>query len=141
MTEATASLGAKIHIGDGQAPTEGFDPIAEVRDWTYGRGAATEEATSHDSDRYREFAVVIKEQADVTFEVNWIADDASQERLETVYESGDPGTFRFFDPGDTNGLEVSALVVNIVRNRPVVGILRNSITLRPTGAPAAVVGS
>lgn len=140
-TQATASLGAKIHVGDGEAPTEGFDPIAEVRDWTYGRGAATEEATSHDSDGFREFIATIGEQSDVSFDVNWIGDDATHDRLEEIYASRRAGTFRFYEPDETDGLEMKAIVVNIVRNRPVVGVLRNSITLRPTGAPTVVAGS
>lgn len=145
MTEATASLGSKIHVGDGTEPTEAFAPVAEARDWAYGKTSATEEATSHDSDEYREHIHTIFEQPDITFEVNWIATETTHARLAAIQASKKPGTFRFYDVDDAgdpiDGVEVSCLVTNITRNRPVVGVLRNSITLKPTGKPVDVAGS
>jgi hypothetical protein len=144
VTEATTSNGSKIHVSNGDEPLT-FTAIAEVRDWTYGKVSATEEATSHDSLGHREHVHTIFEQPDVTFEVNWIAGEETHERLEAIQAGKRAVPFRFFDVDEDgeeiDGIQVDCLVTAVNRARPAVGIKRNSITLKPTGAPAPVAGS
>lgn len=143
VTEARSAYGSVINIGDGDDP-EVFTPIAEVKDISGPTESAdVVEVTPHrtgDGAGYKERITTLLDLGTVTFDVNWIGDDAGQLALVDALRLKAKTSFQVLDP-DGTGVQFSAYVTQVGRTNPVNGALVRSITLQPDGAPIDVTGS
>ena len=138
-TSGVVGLGTLLKIGNGSSP-ETFTAIAEVKDIS-GPNLSMEFAEfthQQSSDGYREYKPTFKMSGDITFDCNFLPDDATQ----TFASSGllydyDQKTLRNFqllfpDSGATLA-SFSAYVANIQPSAPMSEALSLSVTLRVTG--------
>lgn len=133
-TSAVSSHGTLLKIGDGGG-SEVFTTIAEVKDIS---GPAlsweTEDVTNHDSSKWREHIVTIKEGGEVTFEINYYS-ATTQDSLRTDMLAGTKRNFQVVfptSPAETHAF--AAYITGIEYDAPVEGVLSQSITLTITGA-------
>lgn len=140
MSNAVSSFGILLKIGDGGGP-ETFTTIAEVQDIAGPKLAlATEEVTHHTSTGgYDEFIGTIKSGGEVTFDLNFIVQDATQSFSTGLIKDYDDKTLRNFtitwtDTGTTTW-PFSALVTAFEPDGPVSGKLSAAVTLKISGQP------
>lgn len=123
-------------MGDGGG-SEVFTTIAEVRDID-GPGFAqgTEEVTSHDSNRRREFIATLLEGGEVSFGLNFFADTTQGPTggLYAAYEDGEAHNFQMVltTTGDDT-INFAAICTEFQFTAPVEGALTADVTLQITG--------
>lgn len=133
-TQAVSSHGTLLKVGDGADP-EVFTTIAEVQDISGPEmSLSMEDATSHDSGGWREEIPTLLEAGDITFDINYYADE-TQEILEQAQYNRARLNFQMVVPMDTPVTkEFSGYVTGFGFNAPVEGIFRASVTIRVSGA-------
>ena len=143
MTNAIAGYGTLLQAGDGAA-TEVFATIAEVKDISGpGLEMTQEEATSHDSTNgWREFVSTLADGGEVSFEVNFIPTDGTQDASTGLIADFEARTLRNFqlvfpDTGSTTW-GFAANVSGFEPAEPVDGLLTASVTLKISGEPTLV---
>lgn len=138
-TSGVVGLGTLLKLGDGASP-EVFTTIAEVKDIT-GPGLTMEfaEFTHMQSDSgYREYKPTFKASGDITFNCNFLPDNATQGFTSTGliydYEQKTLRNFQLLFP-DTGATLASfaAYVANIQPSTPMSGPMELAVTLRVTG--------
>lgn len=140
MTDGISSFGTYLKIGDGATP-EAFTTIAEVLDIAGpDLSLDTEDATSHDSTGgWEEVIGTILRSGEVTFDVNYNPAGATHDASTGLIADMVARTRRNFqlvfpDSGNTTWA-FTALVTSFAPAAPVAGVLRASLTLKPTGQP------
>lgn len=141
MSNAVAGYGTLLKLGDGGGP-ETFTTIAEVKDVTGpGMEADTIESTNHSSPNgWKEYLAGMLDAGEVTFSVNFIPSDATQDdatglifvmkqRLKRNFQLLWPG------PGANRLCAFPALVTGFEPTAPVDDALTADITLKVTGEP------
>ncbi len=141
VTQAKASFGTLLKIGDGGGGSEVFTTIAEVKDIVpIPLTLDTEEVTHHSSPGgYEEFVATIKRTGEVTFDINWILQNATQSFTAGLLKDFDDKTLRnfqivFTDVGSTVWA-FSGFVTGFEPDASVSGVSEASITLKITGQP------
>ena len=138
-SNATAAFGTLLKVGDGGGP-EVFTAIAEVKDIAGPQlSTDTEEVTHHQSVRaFEEFVATIKRTGEVTFPVNWLPNDATQDFTTGIGNDYDDRTKRNFQlvyaSSPTVTWAFAAFVTGYEPAAEVAGVLEGSITLKLTGA-------
>ncbi len=143
VTSAEFAQGTLLKGGDG-AETEVFTTIAEVLDIS-GPGLSMEpvDATSHDSDGWKEFIAGLKDGGDVSFDIQYIPSNATHKNASGgVLYDFDQRTLRNFqlvfpDSGSTTWT-FAAFVTGFEPQAPVEDKLTASLTLKISGAPTLV---
>lgn len=135
MTQAQLGYGVRLKLGDGATPTENFVTIAEVKDLEDGDDIELREATNHQSaGRRREYISGLIDGGEVTFTVNYIPTDATQNRITGLQASlGLTKNFRLEEPGNPTGYQFAAVVMNTGKTYPVDDIMEMSVTLKKSG--------
>lgn len=140
MSNAHAAHGTLLQIGDGATPTEGFTTIAEVKDIDLGLAQEPIEVTNHSStDGWRERIGGLLDGGEVTFEVNFLPADDTQDFPAGLLKDMVDRTKRnfkvvFTDTANTEWL-IPALVSSFEPSAPVDGALTASVTLTAAGKP------
>ena len=133
-TSAVSSHGTFLKVGDGAGGGEAFTTIAEVLDIT-GPGTTlnTEDATSHDSAGWKEIIPTLKENGEVTFDINYYK-HATQTSLRADLEARTKRNFQLVFPGSVaETASFSGYVTSFEYAAPVEGILRASATIAVSG--------
>jgi hypothetical protein len=134
---AKAAFSARLQKGDGGSP-EVFTTIAEVKDIEGPEiRSLFEEVTSMDSaDGFAEKIPTTREASDVTFQVNMLQDDATQNGLRADLAAGTYRNFRLLlPPGYTKRISFGGYVQSIGQSAPVKGALTSAMSLVVTGKP------
>ena len=93
-------FGAEFQRGDGATPTEAFTAVADILDIS-GPTVEVEEidVTSHGSpNRWREFIPGLKNGGEVTFELNFQADETTHTQIQTDINSNQVRNYRIVLP-------------------------------------------
>lgn len=133
-TSAVGSHGTLLKRGDGGSP-ENFVTIAEVLDIS-GPALAlgTEDATSHDSNFWREFIPTIREGGDVTFDIQYYS-HTTHDSLIADFNNRTLRNFQVVFPiTPTETWAFAAYVTGFSMSAPVEGKLTASVTLQISGA-------
>lgn len=138
VTSATSSFGILLKIGDGGG-TEVFTAIAELKD-TDGPDITvdTEEVTTHASPGgWDEHIATIIRGGDVTFDLNWLPQNATHSFTSGLLKDLNDRTLRNFqlvwtDVGTTTW-PFSALIVGFKPGGPVAGVLGAGVVLKISG--------
>lgn len=139
-SKAVSTAGVKLQKGDGATPTEAFTTIAEVTSISGpNESADTIEVTSFDSTA-KEFIPALRDGGEVSFEFNFVGDDATQAALRTQFVNGTVGNFKIDCDDATATLtvpskysfaaSVTSLGMNFATNDKITG----SCTLKVSGA-------
>lgn len=132
-TSAVSSHGTELKVGDGNDP-EVFATIAEVKDIS---GPAMtlnmQDATSHDSDGWREEIATLLEAGDISFDINYTS-HTTQETLEDAQYTRERLNFQMVLPlNPTVTKTFAGYVTSFGLGAPVEGILTASVTIRVSG--------
>jgi predicted secreted protein len=88
MSKATSTVGVKLKRGDGAGPPEVFAAIAEVTSISGPNETAAQiDVTSFDS-AAREYIAGLRDGGEISFEFNFVGDDASQAALRADFAAG-----------------------------------------------------
>ena len=137
-TSAMNAHGTLLKLGDGGG-SEVFTTIAEVLDIS-GPGLARGvlDATSHSSGGWKEKIAGIKDGGQVSFDINWVPNNAthgSSTGLISFFEADVARNFKLVEnTAPPLTWSFSALVVNFNSAKPVDGVRKGSITLEITGS-------
>lgn len=133
-TSAISSHGTLLKIHDG---TSTYTTIAEVLDISGGgQELMTVETTNHDSGGWTEFTPTLLSGQEVTFDVNYYS-ATTQDQVETDQANKTKRLFQIVRPLPSSGTDTRqfyAYITNVEFESPVEGVLKGSITLRPTGS-------
>lgn len=143
---AAFGRGFILQAGDGGSPTEGFDPIAEVRDfdelWPQTRDF--EPVTSQDTPGgVEEVKPAVLRTGEMTFEVNFLPTHPTHDPttgLRADFLNGTRRNFRaiYPPPYNTRRVEFAAYVARYPVAIPVDGIMRGRVVLRLDGVMSEV---
>lgn len=140
-TSAVSSHGTLLKIGDGGG-SEVFTTIGEVLDISGpSYELSTEEVTNHDSSGWREFIPTLLDVGEITFDINYYS-ATTQDQIETDHRAKTKRNFKLVFPLPASGTDTrafSAYITGVEFSAPVEGVLKGSITLRPTGADTKTV--
>lgn len=130
---AFSSHGTKLKMGDGASP-EVFATVGEVKDIS---GPAmtlnTEDATSHDSNGWREVVPTILEPGDVSFDINYTG-TTTQAALRAAQLARTLASFQLVFPFTVEETHsFSGYVTSFEYSAPVEGIVTASVTISVTG--------
>lgn len=141
MSDAVSGYGTLLKMGDGAEP-EVYTTVAEVKDIGGPEMEADViEVTNQDSTGgWKEFIAGLLDAGEVTFDVNWLPGDATQDAttgLVSVMFARVKRNFRLQWPGTGAGKVCTfpALVTGISPDSPVDDANTASITLKVTGPP------
>jgi predicted secreted protein len=142
MSDAISSFGTLLQISDGASPTEAFTNVGEVRDGSgLARTRTTQETTHHlTAEASRTYIATLKDGGEPTYEVNWVADNATHQQIQADYDSGVARNFRIVYP-DNEMDSFAAIITNLTFPSPVDGVRRANLTLRTTGLVSDVIQS
>lgn len=132
-TQAKGAFGTKLYRDDG---TGTFVAVAEVMDIN---GPAVsqiiEDATNMDSPNGwgEKIAVGLREAGDITFQMNLLQDDTSQNALLTDLGASTKRNFRLVLAGGTKRWAFAGFVASIGQSYPVKGKMVNDVTITVTG--------
>lgn len=136
MTQAVNSNGTLLQMGDGMV-SETFTTVAEVLDISGpSLEAGTEEATSHDSDGWREFIVTLLTAGEVSFDLNFFNDptqDFTTGILDVMLNGETVNWQLVFPTSPLVTVSFAAMVTGHDFDAPVEGKLSASVTLQTTG--------
>src|SRR5512139_540953 len=140
MTSAIAGNGVLLKIGDG-GTAEVFDTIAEVLDID-GPNQTREqiEVTSHSSAGWREYIAGLKDGGEISFPINHVPTDATQQDLYALLASGTTNNFKIVYP---NGYRdtFAAIVTDYSTKSPVDGAVTDEVKLKISGAVTRETGT
>ena len=140
MTNAVAGNGVLLKMGDG-GTAEVFDTIAEVLDID-GPSQTREqiEVTSHSSAGWREYIAGLKDGGEISFPVNMVPTDTTQQDLYALLGSGTMNNFKIVYP---NGYRdtFAAIVTDYSTKSPVDGTVTDEIKLKISGAVTRAQGT
>ena len=140
MTSAIAGNGVLLKLGDG-GTSEVFTTIAEVLDID-GPNQTREqiEVTSHSSAGWREYIAGLKDGGEVSFPINSVPSDQTQDDLLAMLESGEDANFKIVYP---NGYRdtFAAIVTDWGTKSPVDGAVTEEIKLKISGAVTRELGT
>lgn len=121
----------------------GYTTVSEITsDITFGVDQDMLDATHHGSGGYEDFKNGIKRIEALTFEVNWLGTDDTQDftaGLGQQFEDGTKYNFQIVFPSTGQTFKFAAFVKSVKITGSVKGILKGSITLQPSGAPVATM--
>lgn len=135
MSQAKGGFKTKLYRED---PTGTWQQVSEILDVT---GPAVsqvlEDATHMDSaDGYAEkIAVGLREVGDVTFQMHFLQDDASQAGLRADLNASTLRNYRIVFPPATKRIAFDGFVANIGAAFPVRGKMVRDVTISITGKP------
>lgn len=140
MTDATWGYGSLLQINTGS----GMTTVAEVMDIAGPQTTRDRvDVTNHSSPNgYEEFILTVKRSGEVTFKMNLIPDDPSQDEttgLFSLYNSGVLTPMQIVWPSPAGGgpsigsVTFSAYVTGFRFNEPVNAQLSADVTLKPSG--------
>lgn len=135
MTSAVIGKGTLLKAGDGGGP-EVFTTIAEVKSISGPQITRdTLDVTNMDSvGNFREFVSTLQDGGTVSFDVNYIGDNTSQNNMKTDQDNGTARNFQILMPNVGATLfAFTALVVGNDFNFEIDGIISLSISLKITG--------
>lgn len=133
MTQAVAGNPVLLQLGDGNTGSETFDTIAEVLDIDGpNQTRAQIEVTSHSSNGWREFIAGLRDGGDISFPINSVPTDATQQDLRALIDSGEAAHFKIVYP---NGYRdtFSAIVTDYGTKSPVDGAVTDEIKMKISG--------
>ena len=145
-TEAIASHGTLLQIGDGGTP-ESFTTIAEVGDIDLpDMGNEFEDVTVHTtSGRSRAYKAILLKDKTIEAEINFLPGDATHDGstgLKSLADSGEANNFQvILTDDDSTTYRFSAFVETFQPHAPVSGILKADLALRVDGEFEDVTGS
>ncbi len=141
MTNAIAGNGVLLKMGNGATSNETFTTLAEVLDID-GPSQAREqiEVTSHSSGGWREYIAGLRDGGEVSFPVNMVPSDATQDALRDLYDSGESANFKIVYP---NGYRdtFAAIVTDWSTKSPVDGAVTDEIKLKISGEVTRALGT
>lgn len=135
-SQARSGFGLQLWRGDGATPTEVFTKVPEVTDvQNVGvKVLETVESTHMESDNgYKEYIPTLKDEGEMTCDVNWLIGNAVQNSLATDFENRTLRNFRLILPGAGKRLEGAAFVTNISSAVPRDGKMTRTFTLKKSG--------
>lgn len=134
-SEARLGFGAKLMMGDGGSP-ESFAVIGELGDFDDADSVELIEVTNHQSPNGRkEYIADLIDGDEIQFECNYIPSHATHNVATGLRgKLGQRLNFRIEAPGETQGTEFPAIVMNVGRSLPVAGVMKLSVTLKKSGA-------
>lgn len=137
---AETCYGLALQLHNGGSPGS-YTSVAEVTNLGgFGLSAETADITSMESTSgVREFKPTLLTGKDVTFNVNFLKDNATHDNTSGVLYLLNNRTYRkwkvLHSDTATTMWEFYAYVVDVQINPPLNGVWTGQITLRPTGAP------
>jgi len=137
-TIGTSGFGTLLQVGDGASPTEVFSTIAEVTGLS-GPSLSLEtiDATHMESpNNFRELIPSLKSAGEVSFDLNFLPGESSQQGLTTDYLNRTLRNFRIVwtDTGTTTW-GFSAYITSFEPSAAIDDKLSASVTLTISGAP------
>jgi hypothetical protein len=139
MTDALSSFGTLLYHGEliGGLPDYDATPIAHVRDIVGPNPELqTEDSTHHQSpNAVDEFVGTTINPGEVTFEINWLPTDSTQDAstgLMSWQAARTKELWKLVYPDDSTD-EFAAFVTKFARKAAVKGVLRADITLKVSG--------
>ena len=136
MTSAVIGKGTLLKAGDGGG-SEVFTTVAEVKSIS-GPDITrdTLDVTNMDSSgNYREFVATLQDGGSVSFDVNFIGNNTSQNNMQTDMNAGTARNFQLLMPNVASTLfTFTALIVGLTFNFEIDGIITENISLKITGA-------
>lgn len=142
MTQATLGYGTKLKLGDGGSP-EVFTEIAEVGDFEDADTAELVEVTNHQSaGSRREYISGLIDGDEIQFPVNYIPTNATHNKTTGIQAKLRSATrFRLEEPGNTQGIEFTGVVIGITKAYPVADKMTMTVTIKKSGNPTTYVVS
>lgn len=134
-TQARGGFGTKLYRDDGSGT---FAAVAEVMDINGPEVShVIEDATNMDSPNgwAEKIAVGVKEAGDVSFQMNLLQDDSTQNALLADVGSGTKRNFRIVLAGGTKRWAFAGFVAKIGQSYPMRGKMVNDVTITITGQP------
>ena len=136
MTSAVIGKGTLFKRGDGASP-EVFTTVAEVKSISGPElSRDTLDVTNMDSTgNFREFVATLQDGGSVSFDINLIGDNTSQNNLDTDMNNGTARNFQMLLPNVGATLySFTGLVTGFSVAVEIDGIITASITIKITGA-------
>lgn len=133
-TRAQGAFKTLLQRGDGATP-ENFVTVSEVKDINGPEiSQIIEDATSMDSPGWEEkVAVGLRSAGDITFQMNFLQDDATQAGVRQDLTSSTLRNWRVVFKSQTKRLAFAGYVARIGPSYPVKGIMMQDCTITPTG--------
>lgn len=139
MSNAFWVYGSSLQMGDGATPTENFTTVAEVKDITpppFSRDSI--EVTNQDSSGgWREFIAGWRDGGELTFEVNWLPTNATQDQntgLVAQFLDDDNHNYRVILPDAIATISFAGHITNIEGDLPLEDAGTASVTIKVSGA-------
>lgn len=135
-SQAFWAYGSQLQLGDGLG---GFTTIAEVLDFSTPKATRDRvDVTNHSSPNgYEEKKPTLKRTADISYQVNWLPTDPTQDNttgLTSLYDSGELRPWRIVLADDAaSEVGFDAFVMGFDGALPVNGVGKGNVTLMPTG--------
>lgn len=138
MSDAIMAYGATIAIGDGEQSEE-FTEISEVRDISgFERILEVKDVSNHGSPgQHRERIVGWRDTSPVTFDINYISDDASHALLKAAHDGATVDNYQI-TWADGESYQFPAACTKFGKPSPVDGELLVNIELTVTGLPTDI---
>lgn len=140
-SKATIAKQVKLQRGDGATPTEAFTTIGEVTNLNGPPESAPQvDVTSFDSTA-KEFRAGLVDGGEVTFDMNFVGENAQQQGLRTDLRAGTVRNFKLILPdravvADCTNVAFAAVVTNLSGPEAQVdGVIKQSCTLKVSGLP------
>ena len=140
MTAAKTGIGSTLKLGDGASP-EVFTTIAEIRTIDGpGLGLEFVDATNLTSaNNFREVLPTFKDGGEVTFEANWLPNNATHDGTTGIYGEWDNRTLSNYQLGfaghsPAQRLAFAGYVTGISNNVPFDDIQTVNVTIKIDGA-------
>ena len=141
MTEDTLGYGTKLQTkvtsgSSGSVIT--WPEIAEITDVVGGPSKSRDsvETTNHQSpDGYREFVPGLKDGGDVTFSMNYLADDISHVGLQAQIDDELVHDYRIIYPGQTSGWAFKGFPTKLDVKAAIDKLITADVTLKISGKP------
>jgi predicted secreted protein len=136
MTDARIGYGTIYEIFDPVAKK--FVAVAEVINVTPGEATADRIDATHmqSPGRRREYISGLIDNGEASFEINWVPGSATDERLRTLFESGQTVQHRITFPGGAPRLTVTyeASIIGFSKAIPIDDRMTATITVAVSGA-------
>ncbi len=134
MTQAIAGFNVLLKIGNGAGTAETFTTLAEVLDIDGpSQSRDSIEVTSHSSNGWREFIAGLKDGGEISFDLNMVPDDATQQTLRDHFDDGTVGNYQIVYPNGWQD-DFAATITDYGTKSPVDGPVTDSVTLKISGA-------
>jgi predicted secreted protein len=135
MTDALIGYLTKYQIWDAVESPAAFVDVAEVINVTPGEATADRIDATHmqSPNRRREYISGLIDSGEASFEINYVPGNATDERLRTLFESGDVVDHRIVFP---NGVSVTyeASIIGFSKSIPIDDRMTATITVAVSGA-------